>query len=71
LKINAEVVVTAWYTNNILRAVKEFGNESIARVFLIDIAATPNYLSFLLRKYKGNHYGVRYPNFIRPKQNLI
>ncbi len=55
----------------ILRAVKEFGNESIARVFLIDIAATPNYLSFLLRKYKGNHYGVRYPNFIRPKQNLI
>ncbi len=47
----------------ILRAVKEFGDESIARVFSINKEETPDYLPFLLRKFKGNHFKERYPNY--------
>lgn len=43
------------------RLVKEYGDESIAAVFLIDQTIHKTYLDYLLRRYKGHFYRKRYP----------
>ena len=43
------------------RLVKQYGDESIASVFLIDSGDDKTYLDYLLRRYKGHFYRNRYP----------
>jgi hypothetical protein len=45
------------------RLVQEYGGESIAAAFHIDNWDDKTVLPYLLRRYKGEYYRNRYPNF--------
>jgi hypothetical protein len=42
--------------------VREYGDASIASAFLIQRETAPQYLEYLLRRYKGHFYRRRYPS---------
>ena len=44
------------------RVVREYGDASIAAAFLIQRETAPQYLEYLLRRYKGHFYRHRYPS---------
>ena len=44
------------------RLVQEYGDASIAAAFLIQRETAPQYLDYLLRRYKGHFYRRRYPS---------
>jgi len=44
------------------RVVHDYGDASIAAAFLIQRETTPQYLDYLLRRYKGHFYRRRYPS---------
>jgi hypothetical protein len=46
----------------IKKLVRQYGDESIAAVFLMDRTQHPYYLNYLLRRYKGHFYRNRYPS---------
>jgi hypothetical protein len=41
---------------------REYGDASIAAAFLIQSETAPQYLEYLLRRYKGHFYRRRYPS---------
>jgi glycerol-3-phosphate dehydrogenase len=42
--------------------VREYGDASVAAAFLIQRETVPEYLEYLLRRYKGHFYRRRYPS---------
>ena len=49
-------------TEFVRTVVRDYGDASIASAFLIQREAAPQYLEYLLRKYKGHFYRRRYPS---------
>ncbi|MFQ5754142.1 MAG: hypothetical protein ACE5HI_19305 [bacterium] len=41
---------------------RKYGAESIAEVFLLRDVSGLDYLKYILRQYKGEHFRQRYPN---------